>query len=136
MTVAKGVRTFVTAVADGITRDGPSAWRTYFSEAPTFFMVAEGRMAFENSETATRGIQEVAKGLEHIELHWGEPLRIEPLTPTLAMVAAPYHELRIDTHGGRVVEDGYFTGLAELEPAAWRFRNAHWSVSAAPAPKP
>jgi hypothetical protein len=30
----------------------------------------------------------------------------------------------------------YFTGLAELGPEGWKFRNAHWSVAGPPRPAP
>lgn len=36
----------------------------------------------------------------------------------------------------KVVEDGYFTELAELGPSGWRFRDAHWSVVTAPSAAP
>lgn len=29
-----------------------------------------------------------------------------------------------------------FTGLAELGPEGWKFRNAHWSVAGPPRPAP
>jgi hypothetical protein len=131
LTVTNDVRTFVAAVADGVTRRGPSAWRDYFAETPAFFMAVDGHIAFGSSDDVTRGIQSVAKSIPHIELQWGD-VRIDPLTPRLAMVAAPYHELQIDAGGRRVSMDGYFTALAELDPSGWRFRNAHWSTAAPP----
>jgi hypothetical protein len=48
------------------------------------------------------------------------------------MVAAPYHELLVDSAGHRTEATGYFTGLAELGAAGWKFRNAHWSVVGSP----
>ena len=132
LTVTNGVRAFMSTVADGVTRRGPAAWQDYFEDTPAFFMASEGRMVFENADAATQGIKELTKSIAHIALRWGDPLRVDPLTSTLAMVAAPYHEDLTDAGGHQVVEDGYFTALAELGPKGWRFRNAHWSVATSP----
>ena len=133
---ANGVRAFAATVADDVTRRGPAAWRDHFADTPSFFMAAEGRLVFANSDAATRGIQELTHSIAKIELRWGEPMVVDSLTPTFAMVAAPWHEILVDCAGHRVEENGYFTGLAELGPADWRFRNAHWSVAGSPPSKP
>ena len=126
---ATSVRAFAATVADDITRRGPAAWRDYFADTPSFFMASDGRLVFANSEAATRGINELTRSISHIELSWGEPLLVDPFAPTFAMMAAPYHEILVDSGGHRVEANGYFTGLAELGPAGWKFRNAHWSVA-------
>jgi hypothetical protein len=123
------VRAFAATAADDVTQRGPAAWRDHFADTPAFFMASEGRLVFKDSDAATRGIQELSGSITHIELRWGEPMLVDPLTPTLAMLGAPYHEVVVDTAGHRVEEAGYFTGLAELGPAGWKFRNAHWSVA-------
>jgi hypothetical protein len=130
------VRAFAANVADDVTRRGPLAWRDHFSDTPSFFMAADGQLVFANSDAATRGIKELPRSIAHIELRWGDPVLVDPLTPTLAMLAAPYHEVLVDNAGHRVESSGYFTGLAELGPAGWRFRNAHWSVAAPTSPAP
>ena len=130
------VRAFAATVADDVTRRGPTAWRTYFADTPAFFMASEGRLVFANGDAATRGIQELAGKIAHIELRWGDPMLVDPLTPTLAMLATPYHEVLVDAAGHRVEENGYFTGLAELGAAGWRFPNAHWSVAGSPSSVP
>jgi len=124
------VRAFANGVADDVTRRGPLAWSDHFENTPNFFMASNGQLAFANGEAAMRGIKDVPKFITHLELRWGDPMLVDPLTPTLAMIAAPYHEIQFDPAGHRVEENGYFTGLAELGPAGWKFRNAHWSVTA------
>jgi hypothetical protein len=123
------VRAFAATVADDVTRRGPAAWRDHFADTPAFFMASEGRLVFKDSDAATRGIQELTGSIAQLELRWGEPMLVDPLTSTLAMLGAPYFELQVDAAGHRVEETGYFTGLAELGPAGWKFRNAHWSVA-------
>ena len=131
--VEAGVRSFVSSVAHDVTQDGPAAWSKYFADDPAFFMADEGQLVFPNGQAAKQAIQNVARAFKSIDLRWGDNLRIDPLTPSLAMVAVPYTEVRIDTAGHRVTESGYFTGLAEYRNGRWQFRDVHWSV-AAPAP--
>ena len=128
--VTNGVRTFAAAVSEDVTKRGPLAWSDHFATTPNFFMAAEGHLVFANGDAAMRGIKDLPSTIAHLELRWGEPMLVDPLTPTLAMMAAPYHEVQVDPAGHRVEENGYFTGLAELGHAGWKFRNAHWSVIA------
>ena len=130
----KDVRAFAASVADDVTRRGPAAWRTQFADTPAFFMVSDGQLVFPDSAAATRGIQQLTTVLARIELHWGEPMVVDPLTPTLAMMAMPYHELRVDPAGNKIDEAGYFTGLAERGPTGWKIRDAHWSAAGPPSP--
>lgn len=130
--VTKDVRAFLAAMADDITKRGPAAWRTHFADTSNFYMAAEGQMIFADSPAATKGIKDLTGVLSRLDLKWGEPMRIEPLSATVAAVAMPYHEVLVHTSGKTVVEDGYFTGLVELGPSGWKVRNAHWSVKPPP----
>lgn len=130
--IDKEVRAFAQDVARGVTQEGPTAWRRYFSEGPEFFLAAEGRLAFPNGASAIAALPEVARSIKQIDLQWGEELRVDPLAPDLAMMATPYHEIRIGPTGGRVSEAGYFTGTTEYKGGHWQFRNAHWSVVVPP----
>jgi hypothetical protein len=134
--ITNDVRAFAATVASDVTRQGPAAWRTHFADISAFFMAAEGRLVFANNDDAKRGIQELTTTIAHLELQWGEPMLVDPLTPSLVMVGMPYHETRVDTGGHQVDESGYFTGLAERGSAGWKFRDAHWSVVGAPKPVP
>jgi hypothetical protein len=128
--VDEGVRAFMREVARDIMREGPAAWQKHFSESPSFFMASEGLLAFPNRASATAAIQELTRTIRHIQLEWGNDLRVDPLTPDLAVVGASYHEIREDAGGRLVDEKGFFTGTAEYRDGRWRFRNAHWSVAA------
>ena len=131
-TIEADLRAFALAVARDVTRDGPSAWRRYFADSPAFFMAAQGHLVFANSDSATQAIQELARTIKHIELRWGDGLRIDPVTPGLGVLAMPYDEVRVDAAGHRVEENGFFTGLVEHRDGRWRLRNAHWSVASPP----
>ena len=132
--VENDVRSFAARVAQDITQEGPAAWNKEFAESPSFFMAAEGKLAFPDRATATKVIADLAKTIPHIELHWGDDLRVDALTEDLAMVASSWHEMQVDKEGHRVEEKGFFTGIAEKRSGKWQFRNAHWS-SEAPAAK-
>jgi hypothetical protein len=134
--IADSVRAFAESVALGVTARGPAAWRTYFADEPAFFMASEGRLVFPNSDAATRAIDALTHTIAHIELRWGAALRVDPLAPGLAILAAPYHETQIDAQRRRVEEDGFFTGLVEHRARGWQFRDAHWSVITPPAAVP
>ncbi len=134
--VEAGVRSFMRGVAHDVTQDGPLAWRRHFSDGPAFFMADEGRLVFPDSAAATAGIEAFARTIKQIELRWGDDLRVDPLASNFAIVAASYHEIRVDTAGRRVDESGFFTGTAEKRGGRWQFRNAHWSVAAPPPAAP
>jgi hypothetical protein len=128
------VRAFMRTVAHDITQEGPTAWRRHFADSPSFFMASEGHLVFPNSASATAAIQDLPRTIKQIELRWGDDLRVDPLTPDLAVVAASYHEIQVSPEGRRLEEAGFFTGTAEHRDGRWQFRNAHWSVVPPPAP--
>jgi hypothetical protein len=131
--VREGMRAFVERVAVDVTRDGPLAWCKYLDTSPVFFMAVNGQMAFPNGAAAQEGTQKFAQAINHIQLKWGDDLRVDPLTAELAVVAVSWSEVQLDTKGHRVDEAGYFTGLAEYREEHWQLRDAHWS---APVPTP
>jgi len=130
--VDQAVRTFARMVAHDVTQEGPAAWRRHFSDSPSFFMAVDGHLVFGTSAAATAGIQGAARAFKQIELQWGDELRVDPLAADLAVIATPYHEVRVDNAGKRVDENGFFTGVAEFRNGRWQFRNAHWSAAVPP----
>jgi hypothetical protein len=121
------VRTFMGLVAHDVTHDGPLAWRKHFADSPAFFMINDGQMAFADSAAATKGIHDFAPTMKRIRLEWGSDLRVDPLTPNFAVVAASFVEDQEPLSGTPVHERGYFTGVAELHNGRWQIRDAHWS---------
>ena len=130
--VERDVRAYAATIASDVTKQGPSAWRRHLADSPAFFMASEGRLVFPDSVTAKAAVQELERAIKHIELTWGNDLRVDPLTPQLAVIGASYHEIRVDAVGNRVDETGFFTATAENKNGQWRLRNAHWSVIAPP----
>lgn len=132
--VDQAVRALMQTVAQDVTRNGPLAWLKYFETGPAFFMAVNGQMAFPNSAAAEEGTRKFAQTIRHIELKWGDDLRVDPLTTHLAVIAVSWREIQVDTSGHRVDETGYFTALAEYRDGHWQFRNAHWSAPVSPGP--
>ena len=93
---------------------------------------------FANGDSAKQGTAKVSQVLKRIELHWGDDLRVDPLTRRFASVGATYHEVLTYTNGfdgGSGNFDGYFTAVLENTKDHWRFRNAHWSAPVSMAPQ-
>jgi hypothetical protein len=132
--IDKGARTFMHSVAHDVTQEGPLAWLKFFNTGQEFFMAVNGQLAFPNAAAAKEGTQNFARTHNRIDLTWGDDLRVDPLTPELAVVAASWREIQIDKAGHRIEETGYFTGLAEYRDGHWRFRDAHWSAPVSPPP--
>jgi len=128
------VRQFAATVSRDITVEGPAAWEKHFEDSPAFFMASEGKLAFPDRPAASEAIEELKRTIQHLELSWGDDLRVDPLTPEFAVVASSWHEVQSDKQGHQTTESGFFTGLVERRNGQWQFRDAHWSV-AAPAAK-
>lgn len=126
--VEQEVRQFAAGVSRDLTQQGPAAWQKHFEDSPAFFMASEGKLVFPNRQAARQAIVELTHTIQHIELTWGEDLRVDPLTPQFAVIASSWHEVQSDKEGHQTTEDGFFTGLAECHNGQWQFRNAHWSV--------
>jgi len=129
--VEDGVRRFAGLVAHDVSQDGPIAWGKYFSDRPEFFMVVNGKIAFPSGQAAVLALPEVARAFKHIDLRWGNDLRVDVLTPELAVMGASYDEVLDYADGHREAVSGYFTGVVELRNGQWQFRDAHWSSPAA-----
>ena len=125
--VRASVQTFMQAVAREVSQEGPTAWCRYFDSSPAFFMAVNGQLAFANRAAAEEGTKNFARTISHIELNWGDDLRVDPLTPQFAVVAVSWHEVQLDHAGHEVTESGYFTGVAQYQNGHWFFRDAHWS---------
>lgn len=134
--IEESVRRFVLDVARDVSQEGPTAWRKHFADSPTFFMGVDGQLAFADSKSAREGIQSFARTIQHIELRWGNEVRVDPLTAEFAVVATPWVEVQTDLKGQQATTRGFFTAIAQNRDGRWEFRDAHWSEPVAPAKNP
>jgi hypothetical protein len=130
--IQDSVRDLTSAIARDLERDGPTGWLAYFVDGPEFFMASDGQLVFPSIDSATSFIRGFAPGVAHMELVW-EEMRIDPLFPGAAVLAASYREVITDTAGSESRFQGYFTGVAVHTSTGWRLRDLHWS---SPAPTP
>ena len=135
-TIEDSVRRFALDVAHDVSQEGPTAWRKHLADSPSFFMAVNGHLVFPNSESATEGIQSFARTIQHIELRWGDDIRVDALTPEFAIVATPWTEVQTGLKGHQLTTSGFFTALAESRNGQWQFRNAHWSEPVPPSKVP
>jgi len=126
-TVKQGAQEMMDSISHDITTKGPMAWLQYFANSPDFSMASDGRLEFQNYDSAQYFISHVLVKMKKINLHWSN-IRIDPLTNTLASVGSDFHEDITTSDQKTTPYDGYFTGIAECSPKGWQLRNAHWSV--------
>jgi hypothetical protein len=125
------VRQFARQIVRGLADDGPMAWLRYFETTPAFFMASDGRLVFPSNDSATVFVQHLGDVVSAIDLEWTD-LRVEPLAPGIAVVAAAYREAITDTSGATTSFGGFLTGVARHTPDGWRLRNLHWSSPVPP----
>jgi hypothetical protein len=126
------IRDSVTQLTANIARDlsanGPAVWLNYFEDAPGFFMVDDGSLAFPDYNSAKRFVQDtLVKLFPHITLNWSS-VRVHPLSRRLASIDAEFHEVLMPATGEHIPTQGYFTGVAALTAHGWKLRNLHWST--------
>jgi len=129
--VEAGVRDLAASIARDLAAEGPDGWLGHFVDGPAFFMASDGEVRFPDFATATSFVHDLDARIASMQLTWGD-LRIDPLTPTMAVMAAPYDERLTDTSGTEAHFTGYFTGLAVRTESGWKLRHLHWSSPAPP----
>jgi len=130
--VRESVQIMATEIAADVSQNGPLAWLKHFEDTSDFFMASDGHLMFPDYNSASAFINHVlVKMISKIELRWSD-IRIDPLSPDLAMFGANYTEVLMDSAGKKmpISGPGYFTALAEKTPKGWQLRNAHWSSQA------
>ena len=121
-----GVRQMMSRIPSDLSRYGPTAWLRYFDDDPRFLMAADGKLQFDGIASARSFLSTFSKSISHVELAWTS-VKVDPLEPGMASVAASYSEVLTDTQGHANRPHGYFTGLVLQTPMGWKLRWAHWS---------
>jgi hypothetical protein len=120
------VRQMLAHIAADLSRDGPTAWLRYFDDNPNFLMAADGKLQFDGIAAARTFLNDFGKQITHVEITWTD-VRVDPLDPNLAAIAASYREALTDTQGHTMRPHGYFTGVAVRTVGGWKLRTLHWS---------
>jgi len=125
------VRRQTEAIARDLAEKGPSGWLPHFVDDGTFFMASDGKLQFPDLATATDFVHTLDERIASMRIEWRD-LRVDVLSPTMAVWAAGYDESLTETSGAELAYAGYVTALAVHTPAGWKLRHLHWSSPAAP----
>ncbi len=129
-TVKDSVLQLAEVTAKDVSVRGPIAWLDHFENSPNFFMANDGILAFPDYKTAELFIKNtLVKQIQNIKLKWSD-VRVDALTPEIAIMAAKYHEDITDNSGKTTPYDGYLTATVEHTFKGWEFLNVHWSSKA------
>jgi hypothetical protein len=85
------------------------AWIKYFDASPAFFMAVNGQMAFPNTAAAQESTRKFAQTIRHIELKWGDDLRVDP------SIRSPTSSPWSRSHGARFTSIPPGTALPKLD---------------------
>jgi hypothetical protein len=124
------VRAAVHAMADGIardvSRDGPTGWLPHFAHVTGFFWATDGAVVIHDADAADAFVRSFAQQVPRVSLAWSD-VRVEPIAPDAAVLAASAHEVLTQADGKSTTWDGYFTGTAVRTARGWQLRDGHWS---------
>ncbi len=127
--VADSVTRLASDIAKAVDQQGPVAWLQYFSQTPDFYMASDGRLSFVGYASARAFILDtLTKQLIRIHLQWSG-LRIDPISPQAAMMAASFQEKLTDSSGKELAIHGYFSAWVKQTDQGWKLANAHWSTA-------
>lgn len=132
MALRDSVMQVVRQIPRDLAADGPIAWLHYFETGPAFLMATDGRIVFPSSDSARVFVDYLSRHLSAVDLDWLD-LRVEPLGPGVAALAASYRETITYTAGSDTTFGGYVTGVARHTADGWRLQHLHWS---SPVPSP
>jgi len=124
----EGISHFAEQITGDLAREGLTAWLRHFQRSPAFFMASGGRVVFPSNDSADAYVTGLATTVRAVELHW-QQLRIDSLTPDLALIGTPFTESLTDTAGHTQRIAGYFTAIAQRHGNDWQLRDAHWSLT-------
>lgn len=111
--IRSNVRGLLDDVAVRVRRDGPRAWREFVGDHAGTLFVSNGEPGLPDAAAP-------------VELRW-DSVQVNAITPSLAIVAAAYHETVRDDAGRTRTHVGWFTGVARRGPGGWRWHHAHRS---------
>ncbi len=124
----KDARSFMNSIATEVSTKGPSAWLFIFENNPDFFMASDGKLVFENYDSAKNFINNfLIKNITKISLQWNHA-NVQFLTDSFTQLRAGFHEDITNAKDSISRYDGYFTALAHYTNEGWKIRNVHWSI--------
>jgi hypothetical protein len=124
--VRDSARAFFESIPAELAGDGPDAWLRLFDPSTSFFMASDGQVALADRAAAEAFLAGFSPTVARVELVW-EDVRIEPLAPGVAVVAAAYREAIVLADGSVSRFGGYVSGVARNRGGSWALQHLHWS---------
>jgi hypothetical protein len=131
--VEDSVREVTARLAAEISAHGYRAFVPVMDSAPGYAWAYNGFLPFTSFDSMAAWARSSPEPQEPGTFAW-DSVRIEPLAPGVAAVAATYAEIAPDRTGTPGTEKGVFTAVAVHRADGWKFTNAHTSTLPPPPP--
>jgi hypothetical protein len=132
--VDDSVREVTARLAAEISAHGYRAFVPVMDSAPGYVWAYNGFLPFTSFDSMAAWARRDPEPESPETFAW-DSVRVEPLAPGIAVVAATYTETRPDSAGRPNTEQGAFTAVALHRADGWKFTDAHTSTLP-PAPPP
>jgi ketosteroid isomerase-like protein len=124
--VTEGVRTLLANYQDAVNSGELDRIMAFYADDPDFHWVENGAIAYDSYEAVATAFEGLQSQVEELHLELGDP-RIAPLTPGLASVTVPAHQLFQSSSGDRFEVDMMITLTAVRRDRGWQFLTGHAS---------
>ncbi len=131
--LADSVREVTARLAADISTHGYRAFTPVMDSAPGYLWAYNGALVFPSFDSMATWTRSSPEPKEPETFAW-DSVRVLPLAPGLAAVAATYRETAPDRTGNPGTEIGVFTAVAVHRAEGWKFTDAHTSTLPPPPP--
>ena len=131
--LADSVREVAAAMAADVSARGYRGFPPVMDSGPGYVWAYNGFLAFTSYDSMAAWARAENEPHGPETFAW-DTVRVTPLAPGVAAVAATYVETQTDSAGAAKTEKGAFTAVAVHRADGWRFTDAHTSTLPPPAP--
>ena len=131
--LADSVREATARLAAEISNHGYRAFTPVMDSAPGYVWAYNGFIAFPSFDSMATWTRSSPEPKVPEVFAW-DSVRIEPIAPGVAALAATYSETAPDRNGNPGTERGVFTAVAVHRADGWKFTAAHTSTLPPPPP--
>jgi hypothetical protein len=125
--IADSVREVAARLASDISAHGYRGFAPVMDSAPGYVWAYNGFLAFTSFDSMAAWTRTDPEPKVPEVFAW-DSVRVEPIAPGVAGVAATYTETRPDSAGRPKTEKGVFTAVAVHRGDGWKFTAAHTST--------
>jgi hypothetical protein len=125
--LADSVREVAARLAAEISAHGYRAFTPVMDSAPGYVWAYNGFIAFPSFDSMATWARSSPEPKTPEVFAW-DSVRVEPIAPGVATLAATYAETAPDRTGNQGTEKGVFTAVAVHRADGWKFTDAHTST--------